>query len=72
VSHLHDELDFDPAHDACPLQEVSGFHDELDFDPAHNVCPWFSSMWVASVVSCIWALLTMPVLGSPVCEWLLW
>jgi len=59
-------------HLSLALQFVSGFLGELDFNPADNACPWLSSLWVASVVSHIWTLLTMPVLGSSVCEWLLW
>ncbi len=50
---------------------MSVFCGELDSEPAHNACPWLSRMWVASVVSCIWTLLTTPVLGSPECEWLM-
>ena len=48
----------------------------------HSPCPmrtWApsprlssQSQWVTSIVNCILTLLTMPVLGFPVCELLLW
>jgi len=72
VSGLHGELDLVTAHKACPLQSVSGLCGQPDLDPAHNVCPWLFSMWVTSIVHWIWTLLMVPVLGFPVCEWLLW
>ena len=54
------------------LQSVSGYCGLLCFKPADNACPWLSSMWVAAVGCCVSSLLTMPVLGSPASEWLLW
>ena len=41
------------------------------FKPADNPCPWLFRKWVAAVLYCVWSLLTISVLGSPVCEWLL-
>ena len=50
---------------------VSGCCALVCFKPADDAWPWLSSMWVAAVPWCVSSLLTMSVLGSPVCEWLL-
>ena len=54
------------------LQSVSGSCVLLCFKPGDNFCPWLSRKWVAVVPCCVSSLVTMPVLGSPACEWLLW
>ena len=41
------------------------------FKPANNACSWLFSWWVAVVPWCVSSLLTMPVLDSPACGWLL-
>ena len=41
------------------------------FKPADDACPLLSREWVAAVHCCVSSLLIMPVLCSPVCEWLL-
>ena len=52
------------------LQPVSGCSALLCFKLTDDPCPWLSRVWVAAVPCCISNLLMMPVLGSPVCEWL--
>ncbi len=59
-------------HLSSALRLVSGFCGELDFDPADDDCPWYPRKWVASMVIWILTLLTMPIFGSPVGEWLPW
>jgi len=41
-----------------------GFHVEFHFNPADDICSWLLSLWVASMVSSIRTLLTMPLLCS--------
>ena len=53
------------------LQEVSSCCVLVCFKPTDNDFPWLFSLWVAAVPGCVSCLLTMPILGSPVCEWLL-
>ena len=38
--------------------------------PADNFCPWLFSLWVAVVTCCVFGLLTMPIIASPVGMWL--
>ena len=51
-------------------QFVGGCSALLQFKPADHAFAWLSRMWVAVVSCCKSSLLTMPVLGSLVCEWL--
>ena len=52
------------------LQAVSGCGALLQFQPANHACPWLSRLWVTVVPCYNSSLLIMPVLGSPVGEWL--
>ena len=53
------------------LQPVSGCCALLCFKLADTSCSWLTRKWVAAVHCCDSSLLTIPILGSPVCEWLL-
>jgi len=55
-----------------PIQKVSGFHGEQDLDPADNTCPLALQPVSGFLGELDFDLLTTPVLGSPVGEWLLW
>ena len=50
---------------------MSGFCALLCFKPNDNDHSWLCSGWVAVVPCCVSSLVTMPVLASLVCEWLL-
>ena len=52
------------------LQFVCGSSALLYFKPTNDACPWFFRKWVAAVPYCVSSLLMIPVIGSPVCEWL--
>src|SRR6266702_1238282 len=61
------------AFPACQLVLVSPGSEWLPWlavycKPADDAFPRLSSLWVASVPRCISSTLTMPVLGSSVCE----
>ena len=53
------------------LQRVGGCCGLLCFKPTDNSCSWLFSLWVATVPCCVLSLLTMTVLHSSECEWLL-
>jgi len=54
------------------MQQVSGFCGKLHLDSPVDDCPWLSRKSVSFLVTFIWILLMIFVLGSLVCEWLLW
>src|SRR6266702_1943003 len=54
------------------LQSVSGCRGLLGFQAADDACPWLSSWRVPALARWVSRLLTTPVLGSPVREWLPW
>ena len=53
------------------LKLVSGCCPLMCPKPTDNECSWLFSWWVAAVPWCGSILLTVSVLGSPGCEWLL-
>ena len=63
-------LCFRPVDNPCPWLS-SGWVLLLCFKPVDNPCPWLSSLCVVAVSCCISRLLTIPIIGSSACEWLL-
>ena len=53
------------------LQDVSNCCALLGFKPTDNASPEHFSKWVAAMLCCVSSILTMPICGSSVCEWLL-
>lgn len=57
-------------HQSTAFQFVSGCYALLYFKPAPDIFPGLFSQWALAVSHWVSSLLTTPVLGSSVCEWL--